>query len=179
MPPAPGSSAALRSTYAGYIQELQQSGASMGNRLALHAGRQQTVQLSAEHCKQPVPGTCQDCISALSVPTAQCTMHSSAPVVVSCRHGGMTLTACMQCTLGSCQELHCRGQVSPVLLMSATDTQAAHSSSKAEAVCSSLVSVSVYTANNEHDAYLVDKQKNKQKKCCVLSSCMSKCIKHS
>ncbi|KAA6427429.1 MAG: hypothetical protein FRX49_02092 [Trebouxia sp. A1-2] len=42
MPPAPGSSAALRSTYAGYIQELQQSGASMGNRLALHAGRQQT-----------------------------------------------------------------------------------------------------------------------------------------
>ncbi|KAL0054876.1 hypothetical protein WJX82_003653 [Trebouxia sp. C0006] len=41
MPPAPGSSAALRSTYAGYVQELQQSGASMGNRLALHAGRQQ------------------------------------------------------------------------------------------------------------------------------------------
>ncbi|DBA97276.1 TPA: hypothetical protein ACH3X1_015021 [Trebouxia sp. C0004] len=42
MPPAPGSSAALRSTYAGYIQELHQSGANMGNRLALHAGRQQT-----------------------------------------------------------------------------------------------------------------------------------------
>lgn len=38
-----GSSGAVRNTYAGYIQELQQSGADHGNRLALHAGRRNTV----------------------------------------------------------------------------------------------------------------------------------------
>ena len=38
-----GSSGAVHSTYAGYIQQLQQSGASTSNRLALHAGRRNTV----------------------------------------------------------------------------------------------------------------------------------------
>lgn len=41
-----GTSGAVRNTYAGYIQELQQSGADHGNRLALHAGRRNTVSLS-------------------------------------------------------------------------------------------------------------------------------------
>lgn len=49
IPPAPGSSGALRSTYADYIHELQQSGASNGNRLALHAGRQNLVTHQAHH----------------------------------------------------------------------------------------------------------------------------------
>lgn len=49
IPPAPGSSGALRSTYADYIHELQQSGASNGNRLALHAGRQHLVTHHAHH----------------------------------------------------------------------------------------------------------------------------------
>ena len=43
VPPLQGSSGAVRNTYAGYIQNLQQSGASNGNRLALHAGRRNTV----------------------------------------------------------------------------------------------------------------------------------------
>lgn len=58
-----------------------------------------------------------------------------------------------------------------MLLISARDIlqhQAAHSSSKAEAVYSSLVSVSVYTANNEHAACLEGKQKNKLQLLCTV-----------
>ena len=54
IPPAPGSSGALQNTYAGYIGELQQSGASNGNRLALHAGRERVrihLPCSALQCK--------------------------------------------------------------------------------------------------------------------------------
>ncbi len=82
MPPAPGSSAALRSTYAGYVQELQQSGASMGNRLALHAGRQQMVWHPAERCMHPLPDMRQDRIWAS---TAQCTIPSQWQCVVHVR----------------------------------------------------------------------------------------------
>lgn len=81
------------------------------------------------------------------------------------------LTASRQWLLGSGQKLHCRGQVAAVLLIPARDFlqyQAAHSSSKAEAVCSSLVSV--YTASNEHAAcQLVDKgKKNVQLLCSII-----------
>jgi hypothetical protein len=59
-----------------------------------------------------------------------------------------------------------------VLLVSARDAlqyQAAHSSSKAEAMRSSLVSVSVYTVSTEHAAYqLVDKGKNNVQLLCSI-----------
>ena len=79
-----GSNGAVRNTYAGYIQELQQSGTDHGNRLALHAGRRNTVSLSysqlQEGCVLCVyPSDCTTCAHAALCISKQAAM---SPVCV-------------------------------------------------------------------------------------------------